>query len=402
MHKLVQINSVLGYSSIGRIADQIGTLAETKGWKCYYAHGTRYVTRDAQNAIPIGSKSVEYSHYVISLLTGRDGIGSLCATKQLVNKLKKIQPDIVHLHNIHGYYINYKILFEYLSTSNIPVVWTFHDCWPITGHCPYFDSVECLKWKTGCYKCPLQKEYPKSLIFDQSEYNYKQKKKAFCSVKKLTIVPVSNWLANIVKESYLKNADINVIHNGINLDIFKPTVSNLRNSLSISNNKPIVLGVATGWDERKGFSDFIKLAKLNKFNLIMVGDFAIDEVAIPSSIIHIKHTNSQKELAELYSLADVFINPTYSDNFPTTNIESLACGTPVITYNTGGSPEALDINTGIVIPQGDITALTNAIIKIVDSPIPPEICRQRAIQYFDKDLCFDKYIKLYSSILAKV
>lgn len=399
--KIVQINTGIGFGSIGRIEDQIGSLVEKEGGICYYAHGSRYIVHSSPNAIKVGPKFEDYIHYGISLITGRDGIGSKCSTKRLVRKLTEIKPDIVHLHNIHGYYINYKILFEYLSKSNTPVVWTFHDCWPITGHCPYFDKVNCIKWKTECYDCPLCHEFPKSLIFDQSSYNYNSKKSAFISVKNLNIVPVSSWLGDIVKESFLKDANIRVIHNGIDIDVFKPTSSNLRERLGVDPNKKIILGIASGWDERKGFSDFVKLALEGEWQIVMVGDFEVDASRLPLSVIHIKNTNSQKELAELYSIADVFINPTYSDNFPTTNIEALACGTPVITYKTGGSPEALDENTGIVVPQGNLTELINAIKKItsVSKTVYSNKCRERAVKFYNKDSCFKEYINLYKEIL---
>ncbi len=399
--KIVQINTGIGFGSIGRIADQIGSLVEKEGDVCYYAHGSRYIVHSSPFAIKIGTKFEDYIHYGISLFTGRDGIGSVYSTRRLVRKLTDIAPDIIHLHNIHGFYINYRILFEYLSKTNIPVVWTFHDCWPITGHCPYFDKVNCMKWKKGCYDCPLRQEFPKSIIFDQSTYNYNAKKNAFTSVKKLNIVPVSNWLSDIVKESFLKNASIKVIHNGIDVNVFRPTKSILRESLGIDPTKKIVLGVASGWDERKGFSDFVKLAGVEEWQIIMVGDIDVKTPSLPLSIIHIKNTNSQKELAEFYSIADVFINPTYSDNFPTTNIEALACGTPVVTYNTGGSPEAIDEQTGLVVPQGNISELINAIkhITSVGKSVYTKRCRERAVNLFNKDNCFKDYINLYKSIL---
>lgn len=399
--KVVQINTGIGFGSIGRISDQIGELIESFQGQCYYIHGSRYIAHNSPTAIQVGSKFEDYIHYAISLFSGRDGIGSIRATRRIVKNLKDIKPDIIHLHNIHGYYINYKILFEYLSEAEIPVVWTFHDCWPITGHCPYFDSVNCMKWKNGCYACPLRKEFPKSLFFDQSAHNYKAKKASFTSIKNLTIVPVSDWLGEIVKESYLKDANIKVIHNGIDLSVFKPTDNNLRESLGISTEKKVVLGVASGWDERKGFSDFIKLSQYNQWQIIMVGDIDVDASKLPANIIHINNTNSQKELAEFYSLADVFINPTYSDNFPTTNIEALACGTPVITYRTGGSPEAIDHTCGVVVDQGDINSMVNAIMCLLQNPISSSACRDRAVMYFNKDERFADYIKLYENLLQK-
>ena len=252
--KVVQINVSIGFGSTGRIVDHIGELIERNGGICYYIHGSRYITHNSPTAIQVGTKLEDYTHYAISLLTGRDGLASIFATKKLVKLLKEIQPDIVHLHNIHGYFINYKILFDYLSNEDIPIVWTFHDCWPITGHCAYFDSVNCKKWQTGCFNCLLLKDYPKSLFFDQSSYNYRLKKSLFTAVKYLTIVPVSDWLGKIVKESYLKDSEIYVIHNGVDTSVFKPEVTDIRKRYKIPNEKKIILGVASGWDERKGYS----------------------------------------------------------------------------------------------------------------------------------------------------
>ena len=404
MKTLVQINSGLGFGSVGRIADQIGTLAEQEGWNCYYAHGTRYKAHECKTAIPVGGKLTDYIHYAISLLTGRDGIGSYFATKRLVRQLKKISPDVVHLHNIHGSYLNYKVLFDYLAEANIPVVWTLHDCWAATGHCAYFDSVNCEKWKTGCHDCQLKHEFPKSLFFDQSSWNQKRKIKAINSLKDLTLVPVSNWLGNIMRDSLIENASINVIHNGIDLSKFQPIESDIKKRLGIDNGKITVIGLATGWDERKGYSDFVKLAKTNLYNVIMVGNIDVDSSDLPSSVIHIKHTDSQHELAELYSAADVFINPTYSDNFPTTNIEALACGTPVVTYMTGGSPEAVDKSTGIVVERGNLNELINAINTVVDqkSKFSGQACRKRAETEFEMSTQYRKYIDLYKTILENL
>lgn len=400
--KVVQINVSIGFGSTGRIVDHIGELIERNGGICYYIHGSRYITHNSPTAIQVGTKLEDYTHYAISLLTGRDGLASIFATKKLVKLLKEIQPDIVHLHNIHGYFINYKILFDYLSNEDIPIVWTFHDCWPITGHCAYFDSVNCKKWQTGCFNCLLLKDYPKSLFFDQSSYNYRLKKSLFTSVKYLTIVPVSDWLGKIVKESYLKDSEIYVIHNGVDTSVFKPEVTDIRKRYKIPNEKKIILGVASGWDERKGYSDFLEIASMEEFQVILVGSIDVATPKLPDNVIHIPNTNNQVELAEFYSAADVFANPTYSDNFPTTNIEALACGTPVVTYNTGGSPEAIDENTGIVVEQGNLPLFIDAIKRMCSISKPISICRERAVTKFNSDERFMDYIKLYNNILTKL
>lgn len=404
MIKIVQINTGIGYGSIGRISDQIGSIVRNRGWRCYFVHGSRYITHSDNYAIQVGTKFEDYLHYFISLFSGCDGIGSYFATKRLIRKLKKIKPDIIHLHNIHGYYINYKELFKYLYDSNVAVVWTLHDCWPITGHCPYFDKVNCEKWKTECGRCPLWKEFPKSFFFDRSRNNFTRKKQSFTALKNLTLVPVSSWLSNIVSQSFLGKYQIEVIHNGIDIDIFKPIYSDLRERLNIPKDSKIVIGVASGWDERKGFSDFLKLAKLNKYIIIMVGNIDVAYRELPSNIVHINNTNNSNELAEYYSISDVFVNPTYSDNFPTTNIEALACGLPVITYNTGGSPEAIDKNTGVVVTKGNFEELVEAIDEVLcnGKEYYAQSCRMRAETCFNKNQKFEEYVALYEYLISSI
>ena len=251
MPTLLQINSALNKGSTGRIAEQIGVLAMQQGWNVYIAHGARYTNSSKLNTIQVVTKTEEKLHAVESMLFDSHGLNSKNATKKLVEKIKEIKPDIIHLHNIHGYYLNYKVLFEYLSTIDTPIIWTLHDCWTMTGHCAHFDAAGCDKWKTGCHKCQLKGEYPKSILLDRSSRNYNLKKRLFTALKNATIVPVSQWLGNIVKESYLSKHNIKVINNGIDINIFKPTDSKeLRNSLNIGDKK-VLLGVATAWSEKK-------------------------------------------------------------------------------------------------------------------------------------------------------
>jgi len=398
---LLQINTTLNSGSTGRIAEQISLMAENKGWNCYIAHGARYVNSSQIKSIQIGTKFGNIIHAIMGEYFGMHGFGSTLATYRFIRKVKKIRPDIIHLHNLHGYYLNISVLFKYLAKANIPVVWTLHDCWSFTGHCTHFESHGCYKWKTECGHCPLLMLQYKSRLIDRSKRNFLIKKNLYSQIKNMTIVPVSNWLGNLVNDSILNKHNIKVIHNGIDLDLFKPTESNIRERLEIQENKKMILGVvASGF---KGKKEFIALSKDTSYQIVLVGirkDWMDD---VPDNIICIPRTNSQKELAEYYSAADVFVNPTEDDTFPTTNIESIACGTPVVTYNAGGSPEILDKYTGIVVNRDDICALHRAIDSILANGKQYYLnaCRNRAVQNYNKNERFRDYLDLYSELLRK-
>jgi len=334
----------------------------------------------------------------------RHGFASRKATKQLINKIEELKPDVINLHNIHGYYVNIEILFDYLKKINIPVVWTFHDCWPFTGHCSYFDSVACEKWKTHCQNCPKKSFYPKSLLIDNSFKNFSDKKQIFNQLDNLHIITPSNWLKNLVKQSFLSKFPVSCIHNGIDLSKFNP-VENVEKLIQKWNlkDKIIVLGVASIWDRRKGLDDFISLSnKLSDtYQIILIGLTKKQIAQLPKNIIGIERTESIEELAEYYSLAKVFVNPTYQDNFPTTNIEALACGTPVVTYNTGGSPEAIDKETGIVVEKGNVNDLKTAIERVTSAKTEyydKEKCRKRAEKHFDKNERYQDYLQLFKTL----
>ncbi len=407
--KLLQIDSCLGVGSTGRITESIAQIAQRRDWDCSIVHGARYVKRpscmkDYQSVSVLG----EYFHYAEGLLFDNHGLSSCKATQKVIDFIKKEAPDIIHLHCIHGYYLNYKILFEFLQTIDTPIVWTFHDCWAFTGHCAYFDSINCEKWKTGCHHCDLKNTYPSSWILDKSERNYNLKKELFTAIANQTvIVPVSNWLENLVKQSFFKGVRVKTIHNGIDIGLFKPQIdSKLGEKLGI-NNKTVVLGVALPWSPRKGLTDMIKISEIlpkKKYQVILIGldDKQIDN--LPKNVLGIKKTNNAHELAEYYSLASYFINPTYEDNFPTTNIEALACGTPVITYQTGGSPEAITKETGWVVDRGDVKRIAEIILHNEELSSNEHehqrlLCRNRAEKEFNRDNKFLDYLNLYNELV---
>lgn len=340
-------------------------------------------------------------HYFMGRTIGFNGCFSVLATKRLVKKMKKDKVDIIHLHNIHGYCINLFVLFRFIKKNNIKLVWTLHDCWSFTGHCPYFDIANCEKWKDGCQKCPQINRYPSS-IFDDSKYMYKLKKKLLGDLKNVVLVTPSEWLANQIKDSFLKNNTVNVINNGIDLNIFKPTSSTYRNKW-MCEEKKIILGVANCWEYKKGLDVFIELASIldDEYQIVLVGtDEKVDEI-LPANVISIHRTKNQEELSKIYTAADLFINPTREDNFPTVNIEALACGTPVLTFNTGGSPEIINKTCGSIVKKDDVEALYDELIRIFsDVPYSEEACRKRA-KYFDAENNYKKYVELFKSLIEE-
>ncbi|WP_320113086.1 glycosyltransferase family 4 protein [Draconibacterium orientale] len=402
MKTLLQINVVVNSGSTGRITEEIGQTAMEQGWKNVIAFG-RNQRPSQSELIKIGKEWDIRVHGLQTRLFDRHGLASKTATKKLVQQIQKINPDIIHLHNIHGYYLNIEILFRFLKQANIPVVWTLHDCWPITGHCVYFDYVGCEKWRRQCSRCPQKTSYPASYFIDRSNKNFKLKKELFSLVPNLTLVPVSNWLANILKESFLKNTPVKVIHNGINTEIFRPVSNQVIRTKYNVKGKFILLGVASDWSPRKGLKDFIELRKKldSSYIIILVGLSKKQIKNLPNKIIGIEKTNNIQQLAELYSASDVFLNPTYEDNFPTTNLESMACGTPVITYKTGGSPESIDQNTGMIVKKGDINGLILAInqIKEKGKVFYTGTCVTRVHQLYKKEDRYQEYLTLYNSIL---
>ncbi len=413
MPKLLQINVTVNFGSTGRIAEEIGQLAMSEGWISYIAYGRTFanelVTNPSRsNIIRIGTDWDVKIHGLQSLFLDKHGLASICATKKLIKQIDEIKPDIIHLHNIHGYYLNYPILFDYLATLKTPIVWTMHDCWMFTGHCSYFDMAGCERWLTECHSCPQKGEYPASILFDRSKQNYIDKRKYFTSLKNLTLVPVSDWLARLTAKSFFKGTAIHRIHNGVNIEVFKPQGADLQEKIRNKygfGDKKILLGVASVWSERKGFDDFVKLNNLisDDMIIVLVGLTAKQIEQLPKGIIGINRTENVAELAALYSVADIFINPTYEDNFPTTNIESLACGTPVITYKTGGSVEAVDATTGLVVEQGNIKELHKAAKTIINnkSTYSSKACRERAVANYNKDDRFAEYIELYTQLHNK-
>jgi len=402
--KVLQINPVCGIGSTGRIVTDIHKLLLEEGHESVIAYG-RGEAINCDNTIKIGNNVDFYKHALKTRLFDKHGFGSKKATEDFIDKIINYNPDIIHLHSIDGYYLNIEILFTFLKKYNKPVVWTLHICWAFTGHCAYFDYANCNKWETHCQKCPEKKSYPKSIFIDNSYNNYEKKKKLFTGLDKLTLVTPSEWLAKLVKRSFLKEYPVKVINNGINLSVFKPIPSNFRERHNLTN-KFIILGVANKWDRRKGFEYFVELSKLIGPDeaIVLVGLSKNQLKHLPRNIIGITRTNNVKELAEIYTSANVFFNPTLEENFPTVNLESQACGTPVISFNTGGSIETIDDTTGFIVEKGDLENTIKIIRKIKSEGKEKysEFCIKRANKYYNKDDKFQEYIELYKSLGEEV
>ena len=394
--KVFQINSV-PYGSTAKIMLGISKVLSDKKIENMVSSGYSYHPIEMpENHIKIGSAFSKALHILLSRITGLHGCFSYFSTLCLLKKIKKFGADTIHLHNLHGWHINLPLLFKFIKKNNLKVIWTLHDCWAFTGHCPHYDMVGCEKWKTECRNCSQHKSYPKT-IFDCSKKMFKLKKNWFLGVRDLTIVTPSFWLAEQVKQSFLKDYPIKVINNGIDLSVFKPQKSNFRSKYSLEDKK-ILLGVAFGWDKRKGLDVFINLAEKlpENYKIVLVGTNDKMDKILPQNIISIHCTQSKKELAEIYSSADLFINPTREDNFPTVNIEALACGTPVLTFKTGGSPEIIDEKSGAVTPKNDIEAFFKKIVEILEEkPFLKEDCIKRS-KDFEQEKKFKEYLKIYS------
>lgn len=401
--KIFHINGGV-FGSTGKIMFGISETAEHSGYevKCAAPITTTNRKRNPNRSyIKIGTYYSRLVSVFIDRITGFQGCTAVIATIMLLRKIKSYKPDIIHLHILHGNYINLPLLFSFIKKYNYNTVWTLHDCWVMTGQCPYFTMVKCEKWKKGCHTCPQIHVYPSAYV-DRTRTMWNLKKKWFQGVRNLVLVTPSYWLMDLVKQSYMKDYLVKVIYNGIDLQIFKPTESDFRSRLNL-NNKFIILGVAYGWGQRKGLDVFIELANRldESYQIILVGtDNNIDQL-LPQNIISIHRTQNQQELAIIYTAADLFVNPTREEVLGNVNIESLACGTPVVTFMTGGCPEIVDNTCGSIVECDDVDKLETEIKRIRrEQPYTREMCVARA-RNFDMNKCFKEYVDLYERIFRK-
>lgn len=402
--RVVLINTVAGTGSVGRLTTGLYDTLKSHGYECLICYG-RGEPLKGYNHYRIGSDLDMYIHGGLSRITDRHGFYSKKATEDLIGVLKDFAPDIVHLHNVHGYYLNLPILFDYLKQSKVRVIWTLHDCWTFTGHCSHFEYIGCQKWQTGCFACEQLNEYPKSMMMDNSKKNYEDKKRLFTGFENLTLVTPSEWLKGRVKQSFLKDYHTVVVPTGIDLSKFSRIneeiskdnlIFQLKNRLNL-RGKTILLGVANPWRERKGLNQFENLAKTldERFAIVLLGLNDEQLSKLPESIIGLAKTESIEEMSAIYSMADIYVNLTLEDTFPTTNIESLACGTPVITYKAGGSAESIDDTCGIAVERNSIQGVIAAIDKMMalkNELYTPELCVKRA-KLYAKEYRFLEYIQ---------
>lgn len=399
--KVLQISTVCGSGSVGRIVADIYHTLEKNGDEGIVAYGRR-TAPEGMKSFRFGSNLDMGMHVLSTFFKGEHGFSSGGQTRRLIGKIREWDPDVIHLQNIHGFVLQVELLFAYLKKSGKPVVWTLHDCWPYTGHCAFYDYTSCEGWKTGCRDChEYRKTYPYALFRNRTERNYERKRSAFTGVPNLTIVVPSEWLAGEVKQSFLKEYSVKVIPNGIDRKNFHPVESSLRQRLGL-DGKFVILGVANVWERRKGLEYFVRISRMlsGEYQIILIGLSKKQIRSLPKNMIGIERTSSTKELAEYYSMSDVFVNATLEDNFPTTNLEALACGTPVITFKTGGSPESLDERSGRVVAKGDINALFEAIVQEKAAPKKAEDCLKRAEQYEKYDR-FQEYVELYHCLAGQ-
>lgn len=390
------INSVCGIRSTGRICTDLAEVLVENGYEVKIAYGRETVPEKYQKyAVRIGTDIDNKIHAIQTRLFDTHGFGSKKATADFLKWADKYDPDILHLHNIHGYYINVEMLFGWIkSRPQMKVIWTLHDCWAFTGHCAHFTIANCSQWKTCCKQCIQLKNYPSCEFVGNVERNFQRKKSAFTGVKDMTIVTPSKWLADLVEKSFLNGYSVKVINNGIDTNVFKPTPSDFRKKNHLENKK-IILGVASSWSAAKGLNDFVKLSKMldDDYKIVLVGLSEKQIKEVPDNIIKISRTNSAVELAEIYTAADVFLNLTYEDNYPTVNIEAIACGTQVLTYNTGGSPEIVEKFNGYVVECGKIEEVAEKIQTLKEFKAE-EFCLE--IPQFDSSRATRDYLRLYN------
>lgn len=395
MPKLLQINVTANWGSTGKIAEQIGTCAMSHDWESYMAYG-RMMNPSQSILIKVGSRLDVYKHYVENLVLDNEGLASRIATRRFLRKIEEIKPDIIHLHNIHDHWLNYEILFKYLNTTDIPILWTFHDFWALTGHCAHFIRAKCDKWQMECKSCPLSKS-----LIDRSRRNFLLKKKLLLSNNNLHIVAVSEWVRGLVKKSFLSGNDIKVIPNGINLNVFRPQPKS--ETKAMYEGKFIIMAVASQWKFGKGLNDYIAMSSLLKKDelIVLVGIDENTKKLFPDNIIGISRTNNQNELALLYSRADVVTSFSSAETFGLTIVEAFACGTPVVAYNNTAQATLVTEDTGYLVPTGDYIAAYLAIqsIRQKEKWRYSDACVRLVTECYDERLCTEKYINLYNEIL---
>ena len=402
MMKILQINTVCGNGSTGRIAVEIQKYCEKKGISGCVLYG-RKCKNAPQSSVLTQSKQEFYVNAFRARLFDNEGFGASASTKRIINYIREYEPDIIQLHNLHGYYINLKMLFQYLKEYGKPIVWTLHDCWAFTGHCTHYAYYNCNKWKSECEHCIQKKEYPKSYFMDRSKVNYITKKNIFSAMENLTLVVPSMWMQSQVKSSFLSKYNVKVIYNGIDLEIFKKNKTSLKKELGLEN-KIILLGVADGFGKKKGIDNFIRLYSLldhSRYSMILVGLKENQIAELPKGIIGIKRTTTQDELVQLYSIADLFLNLSREESMGLVTVEALACGVPVLVNNATALPEIVEESgCGIIVDYDNMEQAAHIISREEFLEISEADCRKYA-KKFDKATKYQQYYDLYIALYKK-
>ncbi len=402
--KVLQINSVSGIRSTGRICADIAALLQENGNESLIVYGRERAGRGSEDiSLRIGSHGTNVLHYLSYMLHDDDGRGSYLVTKRLIRKIKRYRPDIIHLHNIHGHYIHYNVLLDYIAKAEIPLVLSLYDCWQFTGNCHHFDYIGCDKWKTQCEHCPMQNKYPGDKFWiDRTARNFRNKQKRLGKIKNKVILPGSYWLAGLVKESFLKDAPIIALPSGLDLFKYRPRESDIKQTHGVGD-RAVVLCVASTWSRAKGVHFLAEIAeRISPFaTLVAVGALADETVKSHPNILHIKQTNSIEELCMWYTAADVYLNLTLQETLGLTNVEALACGTPVVTFASGGCTECVDETCGVAVKRDDVAAAIAAVENIVKNhPFDKTACFEKAAK-FDKNKLYMKYLEVYESLCRR-
>ncbi len=398
--KILMVNSVCGIKSTGRICTDLADILISKGHECRIAYGRETVPERYRDiSYRIGSETGVRVNALKARVLDNEGFNAAAATQGLVEYIKEYAPDLIHLHNLHGYYLNIEILLNYIREAKIPVVFTAHDCWSVTGHCAYFSSVNCDRWTNGCHDCPQKKSYPSSLVCDRSKKNWEKKKELFSALEKMTVVTPSEWLAELLKGSFLSKHEVIAIPNGIDLEVFKPTESDIREKQGLQNKK-MVLGVATAWDERKGLSELCRLGEAlgEEYKVVLVGLSEKQISELPENILGLGRTDSVRELAGIYTAADVFVNAGKEETMGLTTVEAMACGTPVAVSSLTAVPEVVTADGGLVFAEYSVEAMAEAVREVVKKDFPST--RKNAEKY-EKSLRYNEYLELYEKMISE-
>ena len=351
--KYLFINSVAGFGSTGRIAAEKCRELMAEGHECVLAFGREKANCDDIPTVQIGTSQDVKLHGIRCRLLDDHGFGSGAATRRFLDWVKDYDPDVIWLHNIHGYYIHIGLLFAYLRTCGKEIIWTLHDCWSFTGHCAYFDYAGCDRWKTGCYSCPEKKAYPASMVVDGSKSNYRKKKALFTGIPNLRLMVPSHWLEKRVKESFLRDYPVEVVYNTVNQAVFKPAPGDFRKKHGLED-KIVLLGVASVWDARKGLQDFVELSGMleDPYKIVLIGLTDAQISALPKNILGLPRTNNLAELVHAYTEADIFLNPSVEETFGMTAMEARCCGTEAVVYQDTACEEIVEQFGGVAVPKG--------------------------------------------------